>query len=308
MKIASVTFFDPSREIGGGSVPAQSFKEWCDLLWVNCEVVSCPLNANQLNSNYDAIFFNTPPRKEFDWQNLKIPFAIMIHDETDLYKYATFTEMVAHPLCRTLIHIDHDGHFYNRFHSNNVIWHPCCSPRNLIYPSNPAKSKSQILYAARIVEWKNAHLLKNFSKEFNQDATIIGRIDDHAYAQKNKIISFGFDSTPYEGCDVFWDLCGSKTNHMTVHRMNLAAFEAISNGLMPIINPKAIPQGIQDIFIEANPLSFSGDQLNADLYIYRANKEHYWSLMYEKLSRSYASFKQVQYRVVEIIEHLWRRK
>jgi hypothetical protein len=300
MKIASVTFFNPDTEFGGATTPAFAFQSWCIQFGHDCDLLVCP-TPDMLNA-YDAVFFNTPPRdhQEFCYSNLKVPFALMIHDETDIGKYEVFPRMVKDQNCKVLVGIDHDGDFYKDYHDTRVFWHPCCMPDDL-HPRESANTSEIVLYAARITHWKNPDKFMEFVNKYNAKHAIYGRVDDDLFGIKSMPFPKNMDASSY---DVFWDVCGNRRNEMKVKRLNLTSFEFISKGLMPIVNPRAIPKALRGAFIEWDQEHESYNTLYNQIKYYRQSKESRWDYMCARLSNSYASFENISSSVREIIHHV----
>jgi len=306
MKIASVTFFT-EKEKGGGRTPAFAFNEYADLFNIECDVVEIHSHSDieKLNK-YDAIFFATPPRiSNSCFKKISKPYALMIHDETDLDKYPTFRDMVAHKNCKCLVTIDHDGDYYKKFHKKRIFWHPCCSPLYLSTFKFASKDVNKILYAGRIVDWKNPQLFLDFCRKSYNTWGMFGKEYGNVQLEYDGAISQYDNMEQFAGqYDLFWDVCGTKDNKMLVKRVNLTAFEALANGMMPIVNKNAIPEALRGCFIETDPLNFDADELHKKIIEYRMNKEERFKKTIESLKISYASYQNVKKQVSKIFECL----
>lgn len=336
-KIASVTFSPKRANIGGAQIPALAFKAWCDILGVECCAIG--ISADDINiditnyhtilhpaqveflNGFDAIFFQTPTINcEFDISQIKKPFVLMIHDENDmaLYGIDNINSYVKHEMCRGLVHIDLDGDYYKDLHKKRMYWHPCGMPDDLYKTVVKPRTSHGILYAARVSSWKNPVLFASVAAKnkdlFNNSAYMFGNVHNGILASKilstaetNVEISFGyFDKKKAYKTDtgLFWDVCGTSDNKMVIKRMNLAAFEAVNNGFMPIVNPNAIPKQLRGIFIEVNSMNFSTSDFRRQVSHYFDNRSLYWQQINKTMANSYASYNSIKFRVLNILDTL----
>lgn len=253
MKLASVSFHSDPKQIGGAHVPAVAFKEWCDIIGVKCDLVF----GYEDYSKYDAIFFATPPDRSV--LELKIPYIVMIHAEFDTYDKEVMDKALA------VVTIDSSMTFWP--FSRQVFWYPCCRPKFLLHGNEEFDMfKKGTLYAARVSTWKNANTLAAYSnlnrfQEMYGPVTIIGTANTPAYGEfVNNAISnvcridrlFSPDDEIYlyQQAEYFWDVAGTRKYRLPIKRLNLAAFEAMKFGCIPIVDKNVVPEVMHNITID----------------------------------------------------------
>jgi len=314
MKIASISFYDLKTQVGGATVSAVAFKKWCDILGFDCDI-RCGKENIQIK-NYDAVFFSTPiPRTpSFGYATyeelIKLsniaykPFALMIHVEDDMNKYGDNLQMFNNENCKALVNIDEKADYFKDWHENRIQWNPCCEPKFTTPRSTPQVTES-IIYSARVTPWKNAHLLIAFATQHGLQYQVYGRIDNQDYANKYNIKSIQYDRHELKHFgDLYWGVCGNETNRMLVKRVELAAFEALSHGLMPIVNANAIPDDLKGIFIEVDVDNIDYGKLKEDIIFYRSNKMARWHEMISKMATTSYSYKGARASVIKILNSL----
>lgn len=303
MKIASVTFYDFEKGCGGASTAAISFGDWATIEGHDCSILSNPNPSDLLQ--YDAIFFSDPPRSHnlFNYNDISVPFILMIHAEDDLRRYPCFPDMASNEFCKAVVTIDYTGTWYDEYHETILPWYPCCRPRYLTSQIRP-NSAEKVLCAGRVIEWKNTHLYQScFPSE-----QIFGRIDETAYGTDYSIsvVPYNIDSPVFDflDYDLFWSVCGTPNIPVQIKRLDLAAIEAFSNGLLPIVNKDSIPSWLRGKFIEVDPDKFDKRKMMFDISEYRNNKQEIWQEANMAFLHSNYSMSEVIGRVTKIFEAL----
>lgn len=271
-KIASFCFNTEKENIGGAQVPAVAFKRWCDILNIQCELVTNKKiiseylpefkiikSAEELN-DFDAVFFSTPGK--LDFEAIQIPFTVMVHAEFDKNFYAdSFYESTKFSNFVTVI-----GENYWNFRHQN-IWYPCCLPEYLVNDRRVrCDNKDGVVYSARLSTWKNAHLLALLSKDSRfiekfGEVKIFGKANKSKYSKRINAIDEDINEEIYNGYDIqesrlkfsqykyFWDVSGNFNYNIKLLRFNLACVEAMKFGCVPIIKPQSVPEKFRDYCI-----------------------------------------------------------
>lgn len=298
MKLASVSFNCNPEQIGGGHVPAIAFKEWCIFLGHECTLI----NGNHVPDEsyydkFDGVFFATPPKKGYCVPS-KIPYVVMIHAEFDSYDDTIMDG------AKAVAVIDQKLNYWK--FKNQKYWHPCCSPRHLLTGAEVfRKRKGGLLYAARVSTWKNANTLMALSN-INDFQLMYGPISIYGKANNNefgKLVNgaksllvnrvdslFNPDDLNYSEYEFFWDVSGTNEYKIKIPRLNLAAFEAMKHGCIPIVDKNAIPESLWNCVIDIGDL-FN----NVDLNEIRNN-------IIDGAKFKYYGFNHVRNQVEEIIK------
>jgi len=271
MRIASFCFNTERSSIGGAQTPAVAFVKWCREFNIDCDLVT---NNNNINSDipypvifiddpeflntYDAVYFSTIGKfgdSSFYYESLTVPFVVNIHAEFDIDLYGNPDRVDQIMKMATSVIVIGEG--YWPWH-NQLLWHPCAQPEYLIDGTEGFDDsyRDGLIYAARLSEWKNAHILAHMSEPFNYAhgrIHVYGKANDPEY-QKN--IDFHnplweykeeiFNAYDYEymkrrnsGYKYIWDVSGSERYKIQILRLNLVAIEGMKFGLIPIADPKS---------------------------------------------------------------------
>lgn len=325
MRIASVTFYSKIDQIGGGFTPALAFKSWAMYFGQSCDLVGfCDgigetipsldfvlLEGDEdfLNSNYDCIFFSTPPIFcEFDFSKIKKPFMVMWHGELDHVLYST--EFVDSPFFIGCPHIDD-----KLKHSNNLLLHPCVPVSDAINWEINIREGNGILYAARICNWVNCKLAARMSKFY--DVHMFGpvnnertRIEMDEISKKLSTYSpkpFLDRKDVYENvnANMFWDAIGNPNKPVKMRRLSLSSYEALGAGFLPIINSHQCPEFLAGTFIEIDSINDSELDIHRKIDTYlkliqtgsKADELNY------KIQNSRYGFKGIENMYRNVIEH-----
>lgn len=298
MKLASVSFHHLPEQIGGAHVPAVAFKEWCGELGVECDLVC--YKQGQSFEGYDGVFFCTPPALDVII-NLDVPFVVMIHAEFDQFDWRVMS------LAKAVVMIDPEDRYWD--FDNRIYWHPCCRPSHLLKGDEVFSSppRDGVLYAARLSTWKNSAMLVALSEQdmfqrYLGPVTIFGKANNDEYgkfvrSQKHDHVKFvdGIYTHEqlvphYKSNLLFWDVSGTHDYRIEIKRLNLAAFEAMKYGCIPIVDPRTVPDAINEFAIDYREL-FDGRY-----YGWHRDK------MLELAKTSYFGYEAVKKQVTKIIE------
>lgn len=296
MKIASVSFHSNPNQIGGAHVPAVAFKEWCDILGVKCDLV---FGYEDLYK-YDAVFFATPPDERA--LELKIPYVVMIHAEFDKYNSDVMDRALS------IVVIDQTMKYWPFL--NQIYWHPCCQPKYLLKGDEVFDDyKKGTLYAARVSTWKNANTLAAYSnlnifQECYGPVTILGKANKSYYGEFvnsslsnvcriDRLFNPDEEILRYQQAEFFWDVSGTRDYRLPIKRLNLAAFEAMKYGCIPIVDKNTVPKALHDFVIDFRSM------LDNKVYSKALGK-----VMLSKAETEYFGYYQVQKMVMEIIRTL----
>lgn len=251
MKFASVTFNHLPNQIGGGHVPAVAFKEWCGILGHECDILD--FSEGNVIKGYDAVFYCTPPLLDTQLPLDGAPYVVMIHSEFDDYRRSIMDG------AKAVIIIDRDDKHWD--FNNRIYWHPCCRPKYLLHGGEVFNNDREgTLYAARVSTWKNANTLAAFSnlKHFKNmfgPVKIYGKANNsefgnfvHSAKQDTLIFDALFTNEEledeYKSNEWFWDVSGTNEYKLEIKRLNLAAFEAMKFGCIPIVDKDCVPPEI----------------------------------------------------------------
>jgi len=246
--IKIISFNDRPEQIGGAQIPAYAFKAWMDIFGIESEIVTTPDEA----VGADWYFLATPgPFNGGAWE-LDAPFALMAHAEFDSQLYKDFGWYLGHPNCKLFVTITD---FWGWINKPKLHWHPCTHPDYLLTEGTIFNKdfKEGIIYAARISRWKSPNLLAALTKygpfmeAVDNQVHIIGKpssdfeIDEGNYIR----IDTRYDSRKvsdtkkmFSVYKYFWDYASHPEISNRYKRLNLAAYEAISEGCIPVVNPK----------------------------------------------------------------------
>lgn len=310
MKIASVTFFGEKGMAGGGRTPAIAFKDWCDLLNIECDYINVfdGITAEELNE-YDCLFFATPPYPadgSFDMRLIKTNFIFMLHGECDVEMYGKekIAEMRMHPSCIGVVHVGN--------HNSELLWFPCCRPKDLWSGEIKPRKKTGLLYAARVFEMKNPVQFMKMANEtlhITHNALMIGECKSNFLNRTLEAIKGGVNYWPHEFDEdvmldkdfgFYWEVFGTLSRPVNSPRLNLSAVEAINNGMMPIVNPKSMPERMTQIFINTS-INGKPNSLAESMIYYYKNKEERWEKINNIMSKGEYSFNSVIKQIEKII-------
>jgi len=327
MRLASVTFSPKLENIGGAQIPAFAFKEWCEIFGHDCSVIGCSnetngiditnyntiMHPNDINflNGFDAIFFSTPIMYcNINMSEIKIPFMVMIHGESDIdiYGGAVIDSMLDHDMCIGVIHINPNSpNIRDKFY-----WHPCCSPSDLIDGKIIPKDNNGLLYASRIRRWLNYKL---FMKTANENRDIIK--ESHMYGPCSRVET-RMDVIQNHGCinihigpfkrkepysdntGLFWDVAGYGDKRIRFKRISLSAYEALKNGYMPIITKGTAPEHFDGKFIEI-PYEANHNIIRERIENYIKYKDGYWDMINDVAANSYTGKDAIEYQVGAIL-------
>lgn len=273
-RIASFSFFADKNKIAGDQVPAVAFWKWCQLLDVDCDLVT---NANSPNwllpwhqienpaelNDYDAVFFSTMSFFTFDFTAVEVPYCVMLHGEYDKIMYGGDRWCDSVLLNAKCVPVIGKGFWANP--SKEIEWHPCTLPEYLIRDDEklymPINRGNSLIYSARLASSKGWDILAHLSK--NKD--FMSSVDDtiHVYgsinkkATQEKIEEISPDWTIKNGYSVydeyaimqrnqkykfFWDVFYNRKHKIEMKRLNLSAYEAIKSGCIPIVDERTAPE------------------------------------------------------------------
>ena len=297
MKLASVSFHHLPEQIGGAHIPAVAFKEWCDELGVECDLVC--YKQGQSFEGYDGVFFCTPPALDAI-VNIDVPFIVMIHAEFDQFDWRVMN------MAKAVVVIDQEDKYWD--FNNSIYWHPCCRPSHLLKGDEVFDVQREgVLYAARLSTWKNAAMLVAISEQagfrYFGGVTIFGKANNDEYgkfvrSQKHDNVKFvdGIYTHEqliphYKSNLMFWDVSGTHDYKIEIKRLNLAAFEAMKYGCIPIVDPRTVPDVINEFAIDYRNLL----DVSSHYYSHRRTK------MLNLAKTSYFGYEAVKKQVNKII-------
>jgi hypothetical protein len=309
MKIASVTFSGSKEQVGGAQIPALAFKKWCDIFNIECDYLNYNdiWDKRELN-NYNSVFFCTPINNTILKEcQLTIPFVSMIHAEFD--KKLVIDDANDKAEAIVVIGIN----YWDCFKPKQLYWHPCTLPEYLLTGDEVFNDdKSGLVYAARLSKWKNALMLSALTKykpfmNIVNHVTIYGEANRAWYEDAIEILDpnwtrvrgiysindFEETRNRFENFKLFWDVCGNKNYKIKIPRINLAAYEAMKFGGIPIVNQINTPESTHPFTIDLN-------MLENDINIIDYKREY----MLAGASYKFYGYNQVKQQVSRIIEAL----
>jgi hypothetical protein len=293
MRLASFCFNIEREAIGGAQTPAIAFVKWCGIFGLECDLVSNNLDVNpdipfvttyirdeeELNE-YDAVYFSTIDKfggTNFNYDKLTVPFAVHIHAEFDINLYGNMDRIYKIMQMATVPVVIGLGFW--PWH-NELLWLPCAQPEYLLDGTEiwGSHDRDGIIYAARLSEWKNAHLLALFSHD-TSFTDIYGRIDVYGNANESKyqrqidsydpfwryregifnIYDFQSIKARNSQYRYIWDVSGTDSYKLKIPRLNLAAVEGMKFGLVPIVKPESINSEARGACISVNELLMHHD-------------------------------------------------
>ncbi len=295
MKIASITCYNDKDKIGGGYIPAVAFKKWCDILGVDCDLLSYYPGIDL--SCYDSVFLAT---SDIPFNHNRIPkYVVMIHAEFDIFNRSLMD------YAKAVVVIDKDMSYWD-FH-NQIFWYPCTLPEFLLTGGESFENdRKGTLYAARLSTWKNADVLLAYSnlETFQKDygpITVYGNANKEYFdthirtCTSNANLNIGV----YNIADMpdickqhkyFWDVSGNNKYKLQIKRLNLSAFEAMKYGCIPIVNREAVPDEINEFSVDFRNLHKA-----SELNLHK---------MLKAAKHSYFGYNAVKNQVERIIEEL----
>lgn len=293
MKLASVSFHSAPEQIGGAHIPAVAFADWCELFGVHCDLKY----GYEDFSKYDGVFFATPPDRTV--LELKIPYIVMIHAEFDRYDQDVMDKALA------VVVIDQSMKYWP--FKNQIYWHPCCRPNYLLKGDEKFDNyKKGTLYAARVSTWKNANTLCSFSnlnlfQEYYGPVTILGAANKKEFGdfidsslsnvnRMDRLFRPDDEILRYQQSEFFWDVSGTRYYRMPIKRLNLAAFEAMKYGCIPIVDKNTVPEALHEFVVDFRSM------LDAKVYSKALQK-----VMLSKAESEYFGYYQVREQVEQII-------
>jgi hypothetical protein len=260
VKIASVTNHNSNESVGGGYIPAVAFRDWCVILGHECDLIHYMDGCiDVINKEYDALFISNPT-VEIKACEIDIPYVVMIHAEFDkMYDVAWKDD------AKSMITIDKDQTHWQ--YDEEIFWHPCTLPSLLIKGDEHFKDgKNGTIYAARLSTWKNANTLMAYSNmNIFQDeygpVHIYGKANNEAFGEFCDSVLSDVERIPmvFDIHDMqrklkhykyFWDVSGNLDYTLNIKRLNLAAFEAMKQGCIPIVDKGAIPEELHPYCID----------------------------------------------------------
>ena len=299
MKIASLTSYWEPDKIGGGYIPAVAFKEWCEILGLSCDLINYK-DDPAIIDGYDYVFLSTTDIR-ISSRDIKCPYAVMIHAEFDDVNYDLINN------AKSVVVIDKPLKYWD--FKDQIFWHPCTLPKFLLTGNeffHPFRKGT--LYAARISRWKNANTLLAYSnlnmfQEIYGPVKIIGKANDQMFGNAiynclydaivlNKTFDIHYMETIASLHKYFWDVSGTNTYKIHIKRLNLACFEAMKYGCIPIVNKKAVPEEVHDFCIDFRDIGA------------RHNTEHMQEIMLNKAKTEYFGYEQVKQQVIKILNAL----
>jgi hypothetical protein len=308
-RLASVTFNGKKEQVGGAQIPALAFKKWCDILGIDCDYIDYNnLWDKQELNNYTGVFFCTPINYSIlNECKLNVPFVSMIHAEFD--KKLIIDE--ANDQAEAIAVIGFN--YWDCFKPKQLYWHPCTLPEYLLTGDEVfEKNKSGLIYAARLSKWKNALLLSALTKyqpfmDIVEHVTVYGEANREWYENAIEILDpnwtrikgiysindFEESKNRFEKFNLFWDVCGNKNYKIKIPRINLAAYEAMKFGVIPIVDQTNTPPSTDYFTIDLNKLGQDINRIN----IKRA-------LLVEGARYKFYGYNQVKQQVSQIIEVL----
>lgn len=290
MKIASYCFHLRKDQVGGAQVPAVAFMHWARNFGIACDLVTSRAfipnsgisediskhyqvkiidSEDELNE-YDAVFFSTPDvfgGSNFDFNKITIPRASMAHAEFDSELYGGPERF--HSIMSTAdVPIVIGEGYWPGLRAKEKLWYPCTLPEYLLRDAVLSEADG-IMYAARLSDWKNAHLLGLLSKIRKFRDSVHRRI--HVYGKANRA-DYAFllqDIAPkwtsregvfsvYDLLEIqsrnsqykfYWDVSGRDSYWFKLKRLNLAAVEALRYGQIPIAWKDQVPAELRNLII-----------------------------------------------------------
>lgn len=299
MRIASVTSYWEEEKIGGGYIPAVAFRDWCEIFGLSCDIINYKDDPSAIEG-YDYVFLSTTDIK-IRSRDIKCPYAVMIHAEFDDYNHDLINNAVAVAV------IDKTLNYWPA--DNQIFWHPCTLPKFLLTGSeNFSPFRKGTLYAARISRWKNANTLLGYSnlqlfQKTYGPVKIIGKANDQVFGNSiynclydavvvNSTFNIHYMETIAPIYKYFWDVSGNNNYPINIKRLNLACFEAMKYGCIPIVNMDAVPEEVHDFCIDFRDIGANH------------NIEAMRDIMLTKAETEYFGYQQVKHQVFKILKAL----
>jgi hypothetical protein len=184
-------------------------------------------------------------------EEIKVPFAMMVHAEFDNDIYPSIDLLLNDPFCKLVVVI---GEGYWMSQQPQLYWHPCTLPYYLMTEDTEFDNSNRygLLYAARISRWKGINKLAALSQYHHFLSSVENRIDIYGKQTSDFVIEPGNYQMMNERYNIWdfekmgqlysrykyiWDVSGTAEYKMPIKRLNLAAIEAMKFGCIPIADP-----------------------------------------------------------------------
>ena len=319
MKIASFCSFVGDNEIGGGQTAAFQFREWCDILGVECDVVTLKdnigatvskmgvtrfNNIEEIEAQYDFILFVTPSFGIYiDYISLSIPYAVMIRGETDDVLFGGVDKIKE--ICKYAKIVIFNSPVYYGIRCDFVYC--VMSPKyrireNYSIDDKTILEKSGLVYSGRISKLKDAQALAKITRDdeflgsvgevlvygyYNSNSTRAGDLEGEISSicprwtmMKEKLVTYDYEGMKINLIDK--QFIWEYSSVITKRRFNIACLEAMHFGCLPVVNRKAIPPKFAEKSYVFDPSEIKSVSEN------RRTDETY--KMIEDLADSYYSF------------------
>jgi len=291
-----------------------------------------------LNS-YDAVYFSTagirPSKRRdpdfMDFERLKVPFIVGIHDENDYAAYERHLRAMAE-------HSKFRGFVVNGVEAIDLIpiaapkfyWFPCTLPVYCLRDCTKwQESTHGLLYAGRVITWRLLPILAELTKadSFMQEVQwevyirgIAPGIGGNALNKKLDAMEPRWTKTDgpfnifnasetkamYGARRFFWDVGRTNLGKTYYRRLNLVAVEAIGQGCIPIVSPEFAPEWTHEFSILFDHRNWNLDDTVRKLKFINDQYDIRRARMREILLNSPWSFEAVKGQFVKILDALFK--